>query len=85
MKMSSPSSLSPSAMSDTPASGSSVAGKGGGFRSELAAIFAVVIRTDVAEVGAARKRKQASRATPAGHSGTLGRQGRQCMFLKLSW
>lgn len=47
MKMSSPSSLSPSAMSDTPASGSSVAGKGGGFRSELAAIFAVVIGTDV--------------------------------------
>ena len=38
-KMSSPSSLSPSAMSDSPAPGSSVAGKGGGFRSELAAII----------------------------------------------
>lgn len=41
-KMSSPSSTSPSAMLVRPAPGSSVAGKGGRFRSELAAIFSVV-------------------------------------------
>ncbi|TNN53161.1 hypothetical protein EYF80_036622 [Liparis tanakae] len=41
MKLSAPSSLSPSAMSRVAAPGSSVSGKGGGIRSELAAIFRV--------------------------------------------
>lgn len=49
--MSSPSSLSPSAMSGSPAPGSSVAGKGGGFRSELAAMFPVVRGADVGGSG----------------------------------
>lgn len=66
--MSSPSSLSPSAMSDTPAPGSSVAGKGGGFRSELAAMFAVMMGLDVggSGSGASGKRGRADRGTPAG-------------------
>lgn len=52
-KMSSPSSLSPSAIADSPASVSSAAGKGGGFRSELAAMFPVARTTspEVEDVG----------------------------------
>lgn len=69
--MSSPSSLSPSAMSDSPAPGSSAAGKGGGFRSELAAIFPVVRRTDVGGSGSSEESEsQMAAATPAGHRAT---------------
>lgn len=71
-KMSSPSSLSSSAMSDTSAPGSSIAGKGGGFRSELAAILAVVMGLDVggsrSEVSGkwGRAKRERERESPAG-------------------
>lgn len=71
-KMSSPSSLSASAMSDSPGSGPSAAGKGGGFRSELAAIFPVVRTSGVPEVeGCEGRRGLTAAATPTGHFATL--------------